>query len=79
MEGGNQTTLQNVKFNGPALTTGPLRLHHDKDLDMTFDLINQYPEFMKELSVSDFISKGGCPLSKKDIDKQYSILEQAFQ
>tara|TARA_B110001450_G_C17487346_1_gene426818 strand:- start:636 stop:782 length:147 start_codon:yes stop_codon:yes gene_type:complete len=41
-------------------------------------MIKNYPEYMKELKVSDFLKKDKCPLSKNDIAKEYDVLDQLF-
>lgn len=71
-------TLENVKFKGPPLITGPIRLQHEKDLDMTHDLVKDYPQFMAELKVSEFFKNEGCPVSKNDVSKEYDVLDQMF-
>ena len=66
-------TLDNVLIKNP-LIIGAIRTWDKNDFDMTFEMIKKHEQFMRTYKAKDFLSQK-VPISKKDIDMEYSVLE----
>ena len=74
-------TLDNVLID-EVIVTGKHKLQHEKDFDMTYHYLAQVDNgrLLKAYKVSDFDLKAGQkPISKQEIDRDYSILDSLFE
>jgi len=56
------------------LIIGAIRTWDKNDFDMTFEMIKKHEQFMRTYKAKDFLNQK-VPISKKDIDTEYSVLE----